>query len=230
MRLWTLAVSIPLWLACGAPRPTYVEAPAAAELTVTPGVGTLTWRKGLNAAQTLVVRTVGSVDATKPPEAVAVGDTFGGGTVLALSDGERFIDANLPDSCGPFAWHLWSRASDGTWSAEAATVRSLRGAHTIPPTAQVTDLVATLETSTVRLTWTAPDAMTGFVQVSVLRKHGSAPASPTDGVVVYSGPSTVASDPLANLSTTGPTWYAVFNCNACGACALGPPVVSVTRP
>lgn len=222
-----VAVSL---LACSAPGPTLVEAPAAAEVVVSPGTATVTWRKGLNAERTLVVRTLGSVEATKPPEAVTVGDALGGGTVLAFSDGERFIDASFPDSCGPFAWHLWSRAADGTWAPEAATVRSLRGAHTLPPTAQVTNLASTLDASSVRLTWTAPDATTGFVQVSVVRKAGSAPTKPTDGVVVYSGPSTLASDPLSNLSSTGPTWYAVFNCNECGHCAAGPPSVAVTRP
>lgn len=224
-------LALMLWLSsCSAPGPTYVEAPASAEVVVSPGTATVTWRKGLNAERTLVVRTLGSVEATKPPEEIAVGDALGGGAVLAFGDGERLIDASFPDSCGPFAWHLWSRAADGTWAPAAATVRSLRGAHTLPPTAQVTNLSSTLDASTVRLSWTPPDATTGFVQVSVVRKAGSAPTKPADGVVVYSGPSTLASDPVANLSTTGATWYAVFNCNECGNCAAGPPAVSVTRP
>jgi hypothetical protein len=219
-----------LLVACPGPQPTFVEAPVSADVEVTPGTATLTWRKGLNASETLVVRTLGSVEATRPVGRPVVGDGLGGGTVVYVGDAERHVDRSFPDSCGPFAWHLWSLAADGTWSAEARTVRSLRGAHTLPPSAQVTNLSAVTEGGVLRLRWVVPDASTGFQQVAVVRKVGSAPANSTDGALVYAGPSAMTTDALSNLSPTAETYYAVFNCNACGRCADGAPSVGVGPP
>lgn len=218
-----------LLAACGGPHLTYVEAPAKVDLVVTPGVATVTWEPGLNAQSVLVARTLGSEDAS-PPDGGGVGDKLGGGVILYLGEEKQLIDANLPDTCGPFAWHLWSRAADGTWARTAATVRSLRGAHTLAPTAEISHLTSTFEGDLLRLRWLPPDSSTAFEQVTVLRKAGSAPTSTNDGTLVYSGPSAMVTDPLSNLSPSQDTWYAVFNCNSCGKCGATAPSVAVASP
>ncbi len=220
---------LPLLASCGGPKPIYVEPPVRADLMVTPGTAVITWEKGLNAQSTLIARTLGTTEATMP-DGGAVGDPLGAGVIVHDSEDTKFTDTNLPDSCGPFAWHLWSRAADGTWSKSPATVRSLRGAHTPPPTAEVTNLSSVFEGPNLRLSWTPPDVSTAFEGVTVLRKRGSAPTSVTDGTIVYAGPSSMTTDPLANLSPSTPTWYGVFNCNGCGRCGANAPSLAVIAP
>lgn len=216
--------------ACGGAKPSYVEAPVRVDLVVTPATAALTWEKGLNAQSTLIARTLGTVEATAPAGGLAVGDELGGGVVLAVSEDTKFTDTNIPDGCGPFAWHLWSRAADGTWAKTAATVRSLRGAHTLAPTAEVTALTSSFEGSTLRLSWLPPEASTAFDGVTVVRKRGSAPTSVLDGMTVYNGPSSTVTDPLSALSASEPTFYGVFNCNLCGKCGARAPSLAVTAP
>jgi hypothetical protein len=217
-----------LWLSCGAAK-TYVEAPVRAQVVVTPGVATLSWERGLNAQSTLVARTLGSAEPT-PPSSLEVGSTLGAGVVLAVTQETSFVDRDLPDHCGPFAWHLWSRAADGAWAKTPTTVRSLRGAQTLAPNVQVTGVRSAFEGAVLHLAWQPPEASTAFEGVTVVRKRGSAPASPIDGVIVYSGPSLSATDGLGNLSVTEPTFYSVFNCNGCGKCGDIAPSIAVTAP
>jgi hypothetical protein len=214
--------------ACG-PRITYVEPPKAS-VTVTPGLAVITWEKGLNAQSTLLARTTSNAEPTMPMGSPMKGDPLGTASVLFISEEQKFTDNQLPDACGPFAWHLWSRAADGTWSKTAATVRSLRGEHTLAPTAEVTQLASVFDNGQVRLTWMPPEASTAFEGVTVVRKRGMAPASSTDGTIVYSGPSGMVMDSVNNLSPTEPTFYAVFNCNSCGRCGATAPSVSVASP
>lgn len=223
-----LLVLLPLFAACG-PKPLYVEPPARADVVVTPGTAVVTWEKGLNAQATLIARTIGSVDATRPDGGM-VGDGLGGGVIVHVSEGTSFTDTNLPDSCGPFAWHLWSQGADGTWAKTAATVRSLRGAHTIAPTEQVTALSTAFEGNLLRLSWRPPDASSSFQGVTVIRKRGAAPTSVSDGTIVYAGPSSMTTELLSNLSSNEPTFYGVFNCNTCGKCGASAPSVAVTAP
>lgn len=229
MALRSTVLALVFLAACG-PRPTFVDPPVRASLEVSPATAVITWEKGLNAQSTLIARTLGTVDATAPDGGLAIGDELGAGVVIALSEGTTFTDNKLPEGCGPFAWHLWSRAADGTWAKTAATVRSLRGAHTLAPTAEVTALTSSFEGSGVRLSWQPPEASTAFEGVTVVRKRGSAPTAVTDGTSVYSGPSSTLTEPLTALSAAEPTWYAVFNCNACGKCGQTAPSLAITAP
>lgn len=228
-RRWLLPVVFLLALlaACGG-RPTFIEPPVRATVTVTPALAVITWEKGTNAKTTLIARTTDPAEPTAPTGDLSVGDPLGTAGVLAISDGTTYRDNALPDVCGPFAWHLWSRAADGTWAKAAATVRSLRGEHTLAPTATVTNLVSTFEGAQVRLGWTNPDISTAFESVTVVRKRGSAPTSANDGTIVYSGPSDQTTDQVSNLSASEPTYYAVFNCNACGRCGPMPATLAVS--
>lgn len=210
---------------------TFVGAPKNAAVVVTPGRATLTWDDGDNSVLTLIVRTPGGEEPVAPTGGGVVGAALGpGGTVIArLENGtNKFVDNKLPDNCGPFAWHLWSRAEDGSWARTPATVSSKRGAHTLAPTAVVTDVLWATEGDQVRLAWTVPEITTGFVGVSVVRKTGSVPTSSEDGTAIYLGPSSVTNEALSHLSTTEPTYYAVFNCNVCGKCGSEAPSVEVT--
>lgn len=222
--VWLFALT-----ACGGAHITYVEPPAKVDLVVTPGVATVTWEQGLNSQTVLVARTPGG-DNPSAPDGGGVGDALGGGTILYVGDDLKLIDANLPATCGPFAWHLWSRAADGTWSKTAATVRSLRGAHTIAPTAQISNLSTVFDGANLRLSWMQPDVSTAFERVSVLKKLGSAPTSLDDGTVVYAGPSSSTTEPIASLSASQDTYYAVFNCNDCGKCGTTGPSIAVSAP
>ncbi len=229
MSLRKLAWLGALLSACGGPRTTYVEPPAKVDLVVVPGVATITWELGLNAHSVLIARTLGGADPMTP-DGGTVGDALGAGLILYDGDGLKLIDANLPDACGPFSWHLWSRAADGTYAKTAATVRSLRGAHTLPPTVEVTRLTSVFEGDKVRLLWEPPEASTAFERVKVFRKAGSPPTSVDDGTHVYSGPSSTVTDPQSNLSATQDTYYAVFNCNSCDKCGSTAPSVAVASP
>ncbi len=215
--------------ACGPPRITYVEPPARSDLALAPGVATLTWEHGTNATSTLVARVLGNEDPTAPGDG-KVGDALGGsGVILSLGEELKLIDANLPGTCGPFSWHLWGRAADGTWSKTAATVRSLRGAHTIAPAAEITHLTAAFDGDKLRLQWDPPELSTAFEQVKVFKKVGSAPASVNEGTLLYAGPSSATTELISNLSSQ-PTYYAVFNCNSCDKCGATAPSVAVVAP
>ena len=227
LRTW-LALAM-VFTACG-PRITYVEPPTKVDLALAPGVATLTWQHGTNATTTLIARTLMNEEPTAPGAEIKVGDALGAtGVVLALGEDLKLIDANLPGGCGPFSWHLWGRAADGTWSTTAATVRSLRGAHTIAPTAQITNLTSAFEGDKVRLQWDPPELSTAFELVKVFKKANSAPMSVNEGTLLYSGPSSSTTDLVRNLSST-PTYYAVFNCNSCENCGAMAPSVSVVSP
>lgn len=215
--------------ACGGTRITYVEPPGKVDVVVTPGVATVTWEPGLNATTVLVARTLGG-DEASPPDGGAVGEPLGKGTILYIGDQLKLIDANLPDTCGPFSWHLWGQATDGTWSKTAATVRSLRGAHTLAPTVEVTNLTSVFDGDKVRLNWDPPELSTAFERVRVFKKLGSAPTSINDGTLVYAGPSATATEPISSLSTSQETYYAVFNCNSCDKCGVTAPSLAVTAP
>ena len=173
------AMSLRTWLAlaltftaCGGPRITYVEPPTKVDLALAPGVATITWERGTNATSTLVARALGNEDATAP-DGGGVGDALGpSGVILSIGEDLKLIDANLPGTCGPFSWHLWGRAADGTWSKTAATVRSLRGAHTIAPTAEITNLTAAFDGDKVRLQWDPPELSTAFELGKVRKKVG----------------------------------------------------------
>lgn len=216
-----------LFAACGT-RPTFVEPPIRASVTVTPDLAVITWEKGTNAKTTLIARTTDPGEPTAPTGDLEVGDALGPAGVLAISEGTMFRDTMLPDVCGPFIWHLWSRHADGTWTKTASTVRSLRGDHTLAPSATVTNFVSTFEGPQLRLGWTNPDVSTAFSGVTVVRKRGSMPMSANDGVIVYAGPSDQTVDMVSNLSATEPTNYAVFNCNQCGRCGTTPATLSIT--
>lgn len=229
MSLRTLVCLGAVLCACGGTRITYVEPPSKVDVVVTPGVATITWEPGLNATTVLVARTLGG-DEASPPDGGAVGDPLGKGTILFIGDQLKLIDANLPDTCGPFSWHLWGQATDGTWSKTAATVRSLRGAHTLAPTVEVTNLTSVFDGDKVRLRWAPPELSTAFELVRVFKKLGSAPTSINDGTLVYAGPSATANEPISSLSTTQDTHYAVFNCNSCDKCGATAPSIAVTAP
>lgn len=73
----------------------------------------------------------------------------------------------------------------------------------------VSDLtLSVLSTTSIKLTWTNPTA-TDFDHVSVVRKLGSSPASPTDGTEIYSGSLTTFTDTSLTQSTK--YYYAVFS-------------------
>lgn len=216
-----------LLTACGG-RPTFVEAPVRASVTVTPDLAVITWENGTNAKSVLIARTTDPADPTAPTGDFNVGDPLGTAGVIAISEETTFRDNKIPDVCGPFAWHLWSRAADGTWAKTAATVRSLRGEHKLAPSAPVTNLISTFEGPQLRLGWTNPDISTAFESVTVVRKRGSAPMNANDGTIVYAGPSDQTIDMVSNLSASEPTYYAVFNCNACGRCNAAPATLAVT--
>lgn len=228
MSLRSLALLGALLSACG-PRTTYVEPPAKVDLVLTPGVATITWEQGINAQSVLVARTLGNEDAT-PPDGGTVGDPLGGGVILYFGEDLKLIDANLPDTCGPFSWHLWGQAGDGTWSKSAATVRSLRGAHTLAPTAEISNLTSVFDGNRVRLQWEPPEVGTNFELVRVFKKLGAAPTSINDGTLVYAGPSSSVTEPISSLSATQDTWYAVFNCNSCDKCGATAPSIAVASP
>ncbi|MFO0599850.1 MAG: hypothetical protein U0228_31365 [Myxococcaceae bacterium] len=226
-RALTAVVTLAALLACGGH--TFVEPPLRPAADITPGLAKLSWENGVNSKATLIARTSSMADPTAPVGDVDVGATLGDATVLAYTDALAFTDNKLPTECGPFAWHLWGRGADGTWSKTASTVRSALGQHTLPPTAEVTGLTTVPEGSRLHLYWTLPDVSTGFKTVTVVRKNGTAPTGPNDGTVVYEGPSDQAVDQLSNLSPGG-TWYAVFNCNACGKCGTTATTVQVSPP
>lgn len=211
--------------ACGG-RTTYVEPPTRVELEVVPGIARLSWEPGINTETVLLARTRGDVEPTRPDGGVA-GDPLGEGVIRYVGTELKFTDSALPDGCGPFAWHLWGQAADGTWSKTPATVRSLRGAHTLAPTAQVSALQSTFEGTDLKVQWQPPEASTGFASVIVVRNYGSAPTSLDNGIRVYAGSANSFTEPARNLSPTQDTYYGVFNCNACGKCAPDAPSLSV---
>ena len=224
-----LALTLPL-LACGGS--TFVEPPLRTNVEVSPATAVLTWENGVNAHSTLVVRTTSTAQLApvKPGADAGVGDVLGTGVVVGVTEEKTFTDRNLPDLCGPFTWHLWARAVDGSWAREAASVSSLRGANTIAPTAEVTRVRAVFEGGDVRILWDPPEASTAFEGVTVVRRRGAAPTSVLDGATLYSGPSSSVRDTLANLSPAEPTYYGVFNCNQCGRCGNTAPSVAVLAP
>lgn len=217
-----------LLAACGGPNgKTFVAPPNRGEVVVTPGQAVVTWEKSYTQHGTLVARTLGTVEATAPEGSPLVGDQLGGGYVVAVTEEGRFVDNRLPETCGPFAWHIWARHQDGTWAPNALTVRSLRGAHTLAPTAEVTGLAWAIEAGRLRLQWTPPEVGTNFKGVNVYRRVGAPPTRPDEGMLVYSGAASTAVEPLSSLSPTGTTYYAVFNCNDCGKCGATAPSVGV---
>lgn len=204
---------------CGGPGgKTFIDPPIRGEVMVSPGQAIVTWDKSSEQNSTLIVRTLGTVEATAPENSPQVGDSLGGGTVLANTEDERFLDNSLPESCGPFAWHLWARHANGTWASTALTVRSLRGAHTRAPTAEVTDVTWAIEAGKLRLQWTPPDVSTNFKGVNVYRRVGSAATRPDEGMLAYSGAASAMVEPLTNLSPSATTYFSIFNCNDCGKC------------
>lgn len=221
-------IGVCLLLTCGA-RTTYVEAPGDVALEVTPDGASLTWKTGLNAVRTVVVRGPDSELLFKPTDG-RVNEAIGMAVVVANESGTSFFDRGLPDTCGPFAWQLWSQASDGSWSKSPAIVRSERGAHTRPPSTEASGLQAAFEGNDLRLWWTNPEPSSVFAGVTVVRKRGSAPTRVTDGAVVYLGPSSMAVAPLTVLSATEETFFAVYACNGCGRCGDVAPVLAVTGP
>ena len=66
------------------------------------------------------------------------------------------------------------------------------GTPTLPPPGHVTGLVAAPGDTQVSLSWTNPAGPIDAVRV--VRKQGAAPADPSDGVLVYSGTGTTATD------------------------------------
>ena len=102
------------------------------------------------------------------------------------------------------------------------------GIMSAAPLEAATDLLWATEGDQVRLAWTAPDITTGFIGVAVVRQTGRVPTSNEDGTLIYMGPSSVTNEALSHLSTSEPTYYAVFNCNTCGKCGTEAPNVEVT--
>lgn len=213
---------------CGGPGGrTFIDPPIRGEVVVSPGQAIVTWDNSSEQKSTLVVRTPGTVEATAPENSPQVGEALGGGTVVANTEDERFLDNSLPESCGPFAWHLWARHANGTWASTALTVRSLRGAHTRAPTAEVTELTSAIEAGKLRVQWTPPEVGTNFKGVNVYRRVGSPATRPDEGTLVYSGAASAMVENLSNLSTTETTYFSVFNCNDCGKCGTTAPSIGV---
>ncbi|MGV3621436.1 MAG: hypothetical protein ACO1OB_11500 [Archangium sp.] len=213
---------------CGGPGgKTFIDPPIRGEVMVSPGQAVITWDKSSEQNSTLIVRTLGTVEATAPENSPQVGEEVGAGIVLANTEDERFVDNSLPESCGPFAWHLWARHADGTWAPTALTVRSLRGAHTRAPTAEVTELASAIEGGKLRVQWTPPEIGTNFKGVNVYRRVGSPATKPDEGTLVYSGAASAMVETLANLSPSDTTYFSVFNCNDCGKCGATAPSIGV---
>lgn len=226
-----LVVGLLVLLGCGNGRGTYVEPPRKPQLTVTPATASMSWGTGENSVATWVVRSSGNGEPTRPTGTEALEATIGNGQLIAITTEPAYVDRTLPEMlCGPFTWYLWARAADGTFAAEPAILRSLVGAHTIAPSVEVTNLSAVFDGANVRLTWSPPEASTAFEGVTVVRRVGAAPTSVLDGVTLYSGPSSMVRDPVANLSGSAPTYYGVFNCNQCGKCGETAPSVMVVAP
>lgn len=104
-------------------------------------------------------------------------------------------------------------------------------------------LAAAVNAASIDLTWTAPDAATGFTVSRVMRSLNAAPAGPQDvaAAVVYEGPAETAVDDLTALlpdTTDVPRTYhyAVYGCDSMGTCegvgshtTLVPTVVEALR-
>jgi serine/threonine protein kinase/tetratricopeptide (TPR) repeat protein len=78
--------------------------------------------------------------------------------------------------------------------------------------------------------WTNPPPSSGFFQVALVRKSGSAPTTPTDGVPLLAGTFTAFAEALDDFASQERPFYAAFSCNTCGRCRPTPTTVSFTVP
>jgi hypothetical protein len=208
---------------------------------VTGGAISVSWRnpRAADFAETLLARIVTGTDAphgNRPSDKSSpkAGDPFGGsptfgpGVVLYVGKAATFLDVETPDKCTAFVYQLYSKDTAGNWSVGPAQIDVDPGATSTAPLAAPTALTAAAVDGDVQLAWTNPPASSGVVELRVVRKEGSAPRTPTDGVAIFSGKGSATVEPLAGMGF-GAWTYGVFACNGCGVCNPTPATVVFTR-
>jgi lysophospholipase L1-like esterase len=138
--------------------------------------------------QIVVVRKAGA-DPASPTD----------GTVAYSGTGTTLADTGLTNGVD-YHYAVWAQRS-GRLSA----VTRVNSTPVAPPLQPVSAQQATAGNGQVSLSWTNPSQR--FDLISVVRKAGSAPASPTDGAVVYSG---TGSSTIDLGLTNGTTYYYAF--------------------
>lgn len=208
---------------------------------VTGGAISVSWRnpRDPDFAATMLARIVTGTDApssTKPSANTnpKVGDPFGGspqfgpGKVLYVGTATTFLDVETPDKCTAFVYQLHSKDTAGNWSVGPAQVDVDPGATSTAPLLVPTALTAAAVDGDVQLAWTNPPPSAGVEVLRVVRKEGSAPQSPTDGIAIFTGKGSATAEPLAGMGF-GSWTYGVFACNACGVCNNTPATIVFTR-
>ncbi len=208
---------------------------------VSAGAISVSWRNPRDAdwAATMLVRIVTGTETAQrvspmPKSTPKAGDAFGGtktfgpGIVLYVGKATTFLDVQAPNKCTAFVYQLFSKDDVGNWSVGPAQVDVGGGATSAAPLAAPTGLTAAAVDDNVQLAWTNAPESSGVTEVRVVRKAGSAPLTPTDGVAIFSGKGSGTAEPLAGMGF-GSWTYAVFACNDCGVCNTAPATVVFTR-
>ena len=178
---------------------------------------------------TAVVRYDGPPDGRPAKGSVPrAGDVFGSGVVRYAGVADAFVDTSLADVCRAYTYDLWSVDKAGNWAVAPARLEVPKGAGTPAPLKVPSKLTAATVDGDVQLAWNNPPDGSGWTELRLVRKFRTAPRTPTDGVVVYSGVSASSAEPLAGMGLG--TWvYALFACNGCGLCNPTPATVVFTR-
>jgi phosphohistidine phosphatase SixA len=239
MRLTLCGVAVLVLAACPGPEPKTVDmtppsAPTQQRAEVrSDGTVEVSWTNSSDGdlSRVLVARFLAGGSALRPDGTPAVGDAIGtGGTVVFLGLASQFVDATPPSTCGAISYRLWSQDSQGRWSIDQALVELPAGATNPVPSQGIDALTAAARGQVLTVQWTNPPPSSGFFQVALVRKPGSAPGTPTDGVPLLTGTSTTFVEDLSGFAPGERLFYAAFSCNACGRCRQLPTFVSFTVP
>ncbi|MCU0697851.1 MAG: hypothetical protein MUC96_15100 [Myxococcaceae bacterium] len=239
MRVALCCVVVPLLVACPGPEPKTVDtapppAPTQQRAEVrSDGAVQLTWNNPGDGdlARVLVARFLPGGTATRPSGTPAIGDSIGvSGTVVFVGLATEFVDSSPPATCGAVAYRLWSQDTQGRWSIDQALVELGPGVTTRAPSQAIDALTVSSNDGVVGLSWVNPPASSGFFQMALVRKSGAAPTTPTDGIPLRTGTTTVFTESLDVFTPGERLFYAAFSCNECGRCRATPTVVSFTVP
>ena len=161
---------------------------------------------------TPISRTAGwQTISLQSPVSVSAGETVWLAWVFEGDPGMRWIEGSPGRAMSTATWSDGMPDAFGE-SAEFGAVYSVyatyaTGADVTPP-GDVTQFTAAPSDGQIALTWANP-ADGDFAGVKILRKEGSSPINPTDGMVVYDGPGTTHTD--IGLTNGTVYYYAAFS-------------------
>lgn len=184
---------------------------------------TLTWTNPSDATfeRALVVRYTDARFGVPPGNRIPkVGETLGGGIVVANARLTTFTDNQPPQECGAITYQVWALDSSGSAAESAPSVVVDGRLLSSAPNERPTDVsLAYDDAGTVTLAWKNPRFDAGANEVVAVRKKGEVPASPSDGTLLYQGANDSLVDSLPFAMPATGVGYAVFACNRCGQCS-----------